>query len=324
MYLELKSGGFVCLYYDNIMCFGNPREVEILAKRWTEPGGSFDCFGVTLKEHSLWTLEQWSNLKGIGIPYLGVSIERNRGGKRNRKDMFPSWVTHWKQLEEKLPNWIQHTKDMLSGDYTTYRRVAQLTGRLLWRQSISRTPLCNFSEIIKITKHLMKEKGTHKRTWDSQCQLFEEEKNTLHKESVKMTRNEYIYASSASIYKNPHPCFACSDSSDKAWGYVIYAPRQGWVPEEVLEEEGFSWDNDNNLKSDEHIFLKELIAANRTIFRMIEVFGQNNSLVIGVDNTAAVHAIRNMYSGNNFANIHLTQLFQKLEDSNCSVHVIAL
>ena len=67
-----------------------------------------------------------------------------------------------------------------------------------------------------------------------------------------------------------------------------------------------------------HIFLKELVAAVWTLERNMS---NNTEFIIGIDNSAAAHAIENLYSSNTTANCFLKRLAHLLRKNHSHVIV---
>ena len=125
----------------------------------------------------------------------------------------------------------------------------------------------------------------------------------------------------------PHPSHhivVATDSSDHGYGYVMY-DSEGNVIEEIARTwdvefpgwksqpptQSFKW-------SERHIYLKELKAA---IDFLSELSGRfpNTVFDIGIDNTAAMAAIKNIYSGSYEACEWLDAFHEKLQGNHCIV-----
>ncbi len=75
---------------------------------------------------------------------------------------------------------------------------------------------------------------------------------------------------------------------------------------------------------DEHIFLKELVAAKDPVLRVMTKYGKNCHIRLGVDNSATYHALWRMYSANEAAIPHIIELRNALRTHNCLLTVILL
>jgi len=73
-----------------------------------------------------------------------------------------------------------------------------------------------------------------------------------------------------------------------------------------------------------HIFVKELLAAKSTVEACIASHPGPLRITLGVDNTAAAHALRNGYSSNQFVMPHIRQLHQLLQISRSTLHVVSI
>lgn len=304
-FLELKGGGFVCLFYDNIFAIGDPEVICRLKNHWFhERTGVFARYNVTLKE-----IEERLPGDRRPINYLGASIERHRKRIRNRDGGRQNiYQTFWKQRPDKLEAWRAFCLGLCQRALS-YREVSRLCGRFLWRQSLTLRPLCDFTRIIDIIKRSAHERLEKSKTWDETCDLSETERKTLDEYAQEMLANPIMTAVKCDAPRER--ITVCSDSSDNGWGYVI-------LHEGSYESFPYEW---TAAEARMHIFLKELLAA----IRCIQATIRGPSIIrIGIDNTAAAHAIRNMYSSNSAANVFLRDLRESLLQSNSIVEVVSL
>ena len=86
-------------------------------------------------------------------------------------------------------------------------------------------------------------------------------------------------------------------------------------------EHGHQWSETIGAR---HIFIKELFAAVFAIRHCLATFPKSLEIHIGIDNTAAAAALRNMYSGNVMACEVLDKLSAELSAHNASIHVHGL
>ena len=219
-----------------------------------------------------------------------------------------TYSLQWRQNTEKMEAWLtcrSRVRDGCAKGVLSRRNVAQLCGRILWRFGLTRLPLCELSDVIAIIRKIAK--GTN---WGDAAPLTHHEFASLLLHLDRLQENAWIdYAAEP----ERRTMTACSDSSLKGWGYVIFTA-------EKPIERGFAWSN-----MEEHIFLKELIAACRTIEHCININnGKPTEVRIGIDNSAAAHAIRNLHSSSPHAEQQLRRLWQTLSSTKSTVRVVSL
>jgi hypothetical protein len=311
-YLRLNCGGFITVFYDNIIAFGSRHNIALLDRRWfgcSRTKGTFAHFGVTMKECFCSTRERAENLSPkLEFTYLGVDFMRTRKCIRDGRDVFH---LQWRQNKPKLERWLANCDGILRSspeNQATRRQIARVCGRFLWRFGLTRLPLCELSDIIAIIRKVATGSG-----WDDKAELSAEQYETIRTNLDILRANAWLdYA----LEPHREVITACSDSSQRSWGYVVYT-------DSGVIERGFQWSNSDFL--DEHIFLKELIAACRTITHCINMNqGRPTEVRIGIDNSAAGHAIRHMHSSNVHAEVQLKKLWKTLTESKSTVHTITL
>ena len=107
-----------------------------------------------------------------------------------------------------------------------------------------------------------------------------------------------------------------SKTSKGDWGYTIwkedlsYTDKRGDFTAEVSLQAA-------------HIFIKEMVAATIAIESICRTHSQCR-ILLGVDNTAAVGAIRARYSPNRNANELIKRAVVALENSGCSLDIVPL
>jgi len=219
-FLELRGGGFATVYLDNILIVGDPEVLAKMNRKYignSHEKGVFAAMGVTLK---VWTSLSPKDFAREGnLDFLGVDITRTCKTSSNGKKFY---VTRWRQKQKGLANWEERFATALDPRTCTYRSVARVCGRLLWRQSISRLPLCDFAPLMNIIRRLAKQRGTS--SWDNRTSLLPEEETTLSEMRDDMLANEWFSMSSKPT--DHLDVYACSDSSSTGWGYVIFNHHQ--------------------------------------------------------------------------------------------------
>lgn len=310
-YMELADGGFITLYIDNLIAVGKPDTIKKLRDRWMGVGkkmGTFMKNRVSLKEWEMKTPREWSRSP---VEYLGVEITRKQVKLESGEVVYQ---TQWRQLPRKIEKWRPHFERLLSSKMVSFRDVAKCCGRLLWRQCLSRVCLADFHDVIRIIKRMAKERSN--KHWDVKMELTKEELEVINKHFEDMKTNAFIKSSCEDVARTT--TFACSDSSGQGWGYVIFDDEWGIPPD---GQYGEIWEE--SLRSC-HIFIKELIAAKRTVIRCMQRASGPIHLILGVDNSAAAQVLRNKYSSNDFVIPHIRELCSEMEKSQCTLQVINL
>src|SRR5688500_13236480 len=71
----------------------------------------------------------------------------------------------WRQEPVKVATRITPVRaELATRSPLTFRTVAQMCGRLLWRQTLSRRPLCDFHDVIEVVRAMCKARG--KQNWN--------------------------------------------------------------------------------------------------------------------------------------------------------------
>jgi hypothetical protein len=110
--------------------------------------------------------------------------------------------------------------------------------------------------------------------------------------------------------------FGATDSSDNYYGFVTYNVDGSVSPNEIISR---AWGDMAGL----HIYCKEVIAACWYIQRIARS-NPNCTIVVGVDNSAAVFALRKMYSINLLVCKHLETTHECLQSFKCNLRVVSV
>jgi len=317
-FVPVVGGGFLCLYYDNIFVVHTDYRILEKVQKRLERNFSGKDHGaihfVTKDLHGGQTglealrraarpygdgvniplgapIQMYSSKKlcteGCQAEYLGVAFSlRKRDNKRGRDGTTFHLLRH-RQCAKKHAKWMQ-----LEPKWTqphTARDLAAYIGKILWRHSISMRPMCAIAPVISILRRLASHRLETKSTWDD-CNFHLNED-----EVATMTLCWNICQQNEWHEFTPFECARkvvrlVSDSSDSKWGYLIFTDEGS-----KAFEKGHDWSL--GLRP-QHIFIKELCAAVFAIKHVISVNPDGVDIHIGIDNSAAANAIRNMYSGN--------------------------
>ena len=324
--IEVRGGGFVTNYYDNLLLCGSHEDVLRIAKRIR---ASFVRFDIEVKPGSE-ELRSAHDLITQPLVYLGAAMFF----ERSRDDAM---VFSWKQCAKKLDKWRelplctdpekQDSADPWSKTWTR-RELAAFIGRVLWRRTLYQHPRSGTAPIIKLLRRMITNedgKGMLKEgKWDVRDFKLDADEQKLAREAWTDVLNNPPHH-----YDDvPHPSrhiVVATDSSDHGYGYVMY-DSEGNVIEEIArvwDEEYAGWKSQPPTQdfkwSDRHIYLKELKAAIDVLSELSDRF-PNTVLDIGIDNTAAMAAIKNMYSGCYEACQWLDAFYAKLQSNGCTVN----
>jgi len=314
-YIELCDGGFICVYYDNYFVCGSEETVKRVAERIRS-----NCahFSVEIKPGSE-QLRTAHQMVTEPIVFLGAALRYVR--------LREGLVFSWNQCDKKLTKWRSLelcAGAELSGDVWgktwTRRELQSVIGRVMWRRSLYHYPRSGTAPIVEILRRL----ATNNPGWDRRdFVLSESERSTMSESWTEVLLNPIHHACDF-----PQPTFnivLATDSSDDGFGYVIY-DHDG----NIIQEIGEKWDEHyRNSKggyekwSVRHIYLKELKCALDTILMLSEKF-PNTVFDLGIDNSAAAAAIRNMYSACVEACGWLDVFWATMQKRGCHVNVWGL
>lgn len=313
-FINIKGGGFICLFYDNIFVFHmNPSMMDKVEQRLRrnfgprrEGSGGFNF------THNFFERYSAKKLRDLTTPAEYVGVEFNLSTKREKE--LPLGTLLWRQCTKKHAKWMEVKIDWSIPQ--TPRCVCSFIGRILWRHGITLRPLCGLAPVIRILRRIASLRHKESYSWDDKVvQLSEEERAILatHWDIVTLNQHEH---GSTSTHVKAHRVRLCSDSSDEGYGYLLFTDDG-----QVKLEKGHMWSKSLHKT---HIFIKELMAAVFAIRLTLKTYPPNLEINIGVDNTAAASALRNMYSGNVMACEVLDKLYTELQNHNASLRVWGL
>ncbi len=322
-FLHFANGdGFITIYLDNLIVVGTPAVMKFFTSRKKVLA---DC-NLCIKEWTEISDVLWETVPAV---FLGMEVWRIRTARGTY------WL-RWRQSAEKVEKWKDAFINTLwkdSGEKNadgtpllnknfkiSYRMMMRLCSRILWRQALSLLPLCDFADIINIMRQRSKDKHRGRHNWDSSFEMSAEEHEILCHHFHDININKPFEQECQDIKKIRKQIFCCSDASSKGWGYVVY--KDG---EAVANESGIGsgvWTREQNY----HIFVLEFLAAKKTIEHILSgnVSEEQLEIVIGIDNTAVAHVLRNRYTANTFIQNDLAELMMKIRDANCILRVVNL
>ena len=309
-FVRIKGGGFICLYYDNVFaCCMNPSIMEKVRNRLTRNFSAEKGFNVVTNYMTVHTAK---SLRDPRTPAQFLGVDFSLTTKRDRAEC-PAGLLRWCQTAEKHAKWQAYNPV-----WTVPRSPRDLTsyiGKILWRHSLTLLPLCGLAPVIRILRRVASFRHEKRCTWDDVIFLLTEN------EMATMTLHWDIVTANAPQTGTPetqkgHRVRLCSDSCDDSWGYLVFSDDG----KKDLEK-GHVWSKGIRKT---HIFIKELLAAVFAIRYCLKTLPRSLEINIGIDNTAAAAAIRNMYSGNIMACEILDQLSEELKAHDATVRVWGL
>ena len=218
-FLELIDGGFITVYYDNLLAVGDPEVIDYLSTTWTK---SFKRYCVTLKEWNMYSSHQLSG--GQAVQYLGVAIERVKQTKKiSDGSKNVSFVTRWRQVPCKLEKWKSFLDKCAVSSKLTYRNFSKVCGRIIWSQTLRKHGLCELHPLILILKTAMHQKHMQKAHWDSYFHLSPGDQRILGEYITRTKKNAYIMPMEDVPRQD---VWTCSDSSSYGWGFVIFSTQE--------------------------------------------------------------------------------------------------
>ena len=280
-FIELKSGGFITVYYDNYFCVSPSRlEFDCVQANITR---NVEKYGIVIKEHKMFGNEMQPISEGFIFLGLHIRIE-------NREVSWRVDQTKIDALPTKLPLMC------------TPRRCAGVIGKILASVMPSREPLGFFPGMVQSIEALRRagHSAFVKHNWDL---FFELPGNIVEEVNVAWTNLRINAWRSCKSQRMEGFCILATDASDFGWGVSILSAdglllKQHKRPWTIAEKEL-------------HIFIREVMAAERglKILQESRFFDPKQKIVLVIDNTAAAWAIRRGYTGNTRAMRSIMQFF---------------
>ena len=198
--------------------------------------------------------------------------------------------------------------------------VCKALGHIVRDATVRLIPLFLVADAMEALKFIYSHyKLERKRDWYQIVIIPEQSMECIAKHMERVLKNEWF--SPSLPHGTPIPWVAASDASDLGWGYVIL---RGPV-ERISTHEPDSTPGRRFPETliTANIFIKELYAA----FRLIKHVAALNQeachivLTLLMDNTAAMHCIRNWYSKNEAGNRLLKRMYEISKAANISIKV---
>lgn len=323
------KGGYVLVWYDNVLGVFSDSNARDAYHRALMDVCSEKNFNISIKH-----LDTYSARKMVdrvspdtaeddrlydSLPkYLGMEIssEKRTIGENAYKIVWRhdrKRVTRWNDLKE-------------LGTTASSRKIARAVGVILWDCTISGRHLCSETAVIDILKQaaakvrqLTAEK--RERPWDVPTEWNHDTVTYLRERVIEISdknpwRQLTLPCTTKTVRAATDACGASSQTGNPGgWGYVIWsdstlmeAPRNGSFGES---------------QKTMHIYLREMLAATLCV-EQLATTTENTRILLGIDNTAVVWALRAMYSSNIQANEMLRRVARALDRAGNLIEVVPL
>lgn len=216
----------------------------------------------------------------------------------------------WRHMKSKIPTFGE-VATLLRRIHPTSREVARGLGYLVWDKYISAKPLCTLAFFLDLSA----KNSCGPQDWDKITKLSTDQVRAVADRLESIEREHQWHTSHAVEGDIEH--LAC-DSSDDYEGNVLFNPDGSFSDQNVFRRK---WDV-NIAKT--HIYFKELLAAIRAIESLLDRRPSVKVIYVAIDNTAAAHALRRMYSTNASALERIIRLSERLEQANVRLHVVSV
>jgi hypothetical protein len=214
---------------------------------------------------------------------LGVEITR----RRSRSNEIRTTQLIWRHPPKKIQKWSERLQGQV---WRTRRDVAALGGMLVWHTYLGARP---FSELYREIDLLRQNAPARHVEWDHMSPLSPDEiESLLMAVRTFLALNPWL---GRERRRDGEVVYCASDSDDSRGGSVFFA-SDGSVIDSLTRS--MPWDT-RMLAS--HIFVKELLAAVRTCEQALASYPNCGTIVIAVDNTAAIGALRKGFSSSSVA-----------------------
>jgi len=304
--LQLKGKrGFIAGYYDNT-CVATRNQFD--AGLWRKR-----ILGNAASVRAVWNPEEVLSVPARSAVFLGVLIEG-------------SGPVRWRHCLRKMDKWIRWWTEPWPVDGSPpiihARWVAKAVGIIVCDANIRLIPLFDIADCVEALKYIHEHyELKRKRDWFQTVVLPEKLLRNISSRMEVIMKNEWHspkLSETASV-----PWVAASDASDFAWGFVILRGPDGTpiVSGENSASPGLSFPK--NLR-DACIFIKEMYAALKTVTHVAALNRGRHfiELTLLMDNTAAMHCIRNWYSKNAAGNRILKRIYAILREANITIRVV--
>ena len=307
-FLLLNSGGFITVYYDNILAVSpDATELKGLFNRIKEnmSDDKDHGFNLCLKRLDFYSP---STLRSTTVNFLGAEIRIRR--QRSTVGGFMCQCL-WRQASPPDAS-VEDIRSRLEGKLVSARTVARFVGKLIWIHALSLNPIGDISGLLILLSRVSKARAAEKKDWGTPfLTLSADECRCILNLWEHALRNDWL-----TTYRpeSVTEFWATSDSCDESWGWFIHLPKDTSMKREC----GFTW---SDALAASHIFIKETLAAVWTVRCILTKSTGSVEIHLGVDNTAAVAALTHRYSGCRAVLPPLAEMSRLLDERQSTLEV---
>ena len=213
------------------------------------------------------------------LTYLGIEFAYGKRPRDGEAELC------WRHDLEKIERW--KLARLKPDGPISPRAIAQLLGCTIWDAMVRVSPLCELSEELEVFKSVSRAAALS--GWDTPVFWPPAVVSLMNDRLDLITINRWVT-------KYPDMCdiWAASDASDLGLGGVCWTGQ-------TLDQTFTICEGIPSRLEGSHIYIREMYAALLTISKILK-HRRNVSITLAVDNTAVMHALRNMYSRNKAGN----------------------
>jgi hypothetical protein len=237
------------------------------------------------------------------LHYLGIEFAFGKRARDGQNQLC------WRHDLEKIERWKKARLTL--NEPSSARAVAQVLGCVIWDAMVRLIPLCDIEAELDVFRTVSRNATTH--GWDFPMTWPNDSLQLINNRLDEITSNGW---SSHLPMTNCLEIIAASDASDVGLGGVCWNAEQLDTSFTICEPIPAKLVGS-------HIYLREMYAALLTISKILK-FRRNVHITLAIDNTAVMHALRNMYSRNRAGNEMIRRIHEILTLSNSRLTTIPI
>lgn len=234
---------------------------------------------------------------------FAVNITRTRGEK-------PQSSLMWRHDSDRIKKWTEFMTKIRDQSELTPRQLSKVVGILTWHHHLTLEPMCLIEEVIEGARLAGEEAA--KIGWDGVSESATQCVTKLLPRLPVVLANEWINKSQVACTSD---LYAASDSSGPKWCYLV------WRGLTLVKNEHKSWTGSALLA---HIFVKELLAAVMCIEYICTWCEPQTMIHIAIDNTAACHVLRRLYSSTKVGLELANRVLKALRSKEAGLDVVSI
>lgn len=303
--------GILSVLYDNVLiAVADAQMAERWKKRWERNCSKFHA---TLKVCDLYLHTNRRAADFNAATHLGLSLGCQRdGGARS------GWCLTWRHADDKRARWGDRLADAKRSRLGC-RAAAKVIGVVLWDCTVRLERLRNVAVAIDVLRRAAKAVGGHKRRWLTESvDLTDSENAFLAFRLQRALDNPWLTRAAP---RTGPVAFGASDASDEGLGGVSFDDH-GEIGEEFFAVRLDA--SDVGTLPENCIFVRELLALELTVKRLLLLNKCAADIYVAVDNTAAVHATRKGYSTSRHGDRIIERIYDKVDKHVCRLHLVPI